>query len=190
MPLYEKDDSGYMYYMPPLSSEGKHYWVPIVVKNKDTLVAFTEGVWSAAALLSIEDESLSFNYSPSMFLSSDRLIDYTPDGRRLCDMKKNELIEYITAKLDNSKYISDHAHEHPDNDCDFSDYFLHVSCSCGNFIAYTDPCDIPPDNIECDMCGKTIVEYVHEDDENIMYEGINLVLYEELIAEIKEGMQD
>jgi hypothetical protein len=183
MPVYEKD--GFTCYLPPKDKDGKHYWVPVVVKDKSYLIAFTEGIWTGLALCDPEE---SVTYSPSMVLSSDRLVDYTSDGRRLSSMTIEELAKYTAERLETAMYAGRHSHEHPDNDVDMSDYFFTVSCGCGNFVAFSDSELIPAENYECDMCGRTIIEYIDKSDEEVMYEGINQSNYEDFVLKIKDEM--
>lgn len=180
MPLAKVDKD--ITYISPEDKDGNHYWVPIVIKNKDTLVGFSEG---ANLLLSMYESDIP--YSASMALSSERFIDYTVDGTRLVDKTDEELEEYITEILTQS--IDKVNSEHVDDNTDITEeYFFHMSCTCGNFFGYRVPHDIPETNIDCEICGKRVLEYIHHDDEELVYIGMDIDKFNKKIYEVKNKL--
>lgn len=181
MPIIELNKR--LEYRSPEDKNGKHYWVPIVVKNKDTLVGFTEGI---NLMTSITDSEII--YSPSMALSSERLNDTTIDGRRLYLMDDKELEKYITGLLKKSEARIDSTHE--DDECGIADeYYFHMSCgNCHNFFGYRSPNDIPDKDVVCEICDRTVLEYINVDDSDLTYVGIDIDKMNEKIYEIKEKL--
>ncbi len=180
MPVEKQTD--YYIYVPPTDKYGNKYWVPIVAKNKDVLYGFSEGV-----NLGLEMGETEVPYSPSMVLSSERLTDYTADGRRLYKMSKDELHEYIINLLQAS--IDNTESDHSDNGCiDIYDYMFHVSCQCGNFFGWEDAKDLPETDLHCEVCDRKVIEYIELSDKEMMYDGIDQTIMQETVQKIKEEL--
>jgi hypothetical protein len=179
MPI--KDHSGYYTYIPPEDKEGNHYWVPIVVKNKDVLFGFTEGI-----NMGMEMGEAEVAYAPSMILSSERLTDYTSDGRRLYKMTDDELYKYIKDLLQTT--IDKSESNHNDNDIDLYEYVFHVSCQCGNFFGWTDSNDLPEKDLHCEVCNRKVIEYIGLNDKDMSYDGIDQEVFKEKVMEVRKEL--
>jgi hypothetical protein len=151
-------------YIPPTDENGKFYWVPVVIKNKDYLLGFLTGMESAMIALQIYEE-----LNPS--LGSERFNDILPDGRRIGNMSRSEFKDHVkTSILDEQESLLVREN-HPDHNPDVLDYFFHVSCYCGNFYGFHEPEDIPEENLHCDWCDKILFHYTNKDDTDFQYDG-------------------
>lgn len=177
MPIQQKDHQ--YVYIPPLNHFGKQYIVPIVIKDKSSLLAYQSGVWD---IYSIVGERL--DYRPEIFLSSQRFYDLTHHGYRLQDLDKDELLEHVRSLVENG--IERLTNNHIDNHVSSLDeYFLPVSCKCGNFHGYKKPEDIPDEDLNCEICGNKIIEYTNLDDHQIEYQGIDTDFYNSIIQTVQ-----
>tara|TARA_R110001606_G_scaffold392489_1_gene561466 strand:+ start:12547 stop:13107 length:561 start_codon:yes stop_codon:yes gene_type:complete len=174
--IYEND---LIRYQPPVTKYGDEYFVPIVVKNRDSLVAFQEGVLSAADL-----SGQDLIYSPTMFLGPDRFTDISSNNTRLKSLSRSKLKEHLieVIKCGVNRVNTPHA---DDVNVNLGDYLLTVSCTCGNFFGFYDSFDIPEKDLHCEICNKKVIEYIHVDDYEIEFDGLDQELYVSLIQEIK-----
>lgn len=180
MPI-DKQGKDYLY-EPPEDKDGNKYWVPIVVKNKDVLFGFAEGI-----NLGLEMGESEILYSPSMILSSERFVDYTADGRRLHKMTDDELHEYVTDLLQSGIDRNDSQHE--DQGCiDVYDYSFHVSCQCGNFFGWHNANDLPEDDLHCEVCNRKVIEYIGMSDPDMLYEGIDQEVFKDIVLKVREEL--
>jgi hypothetical protein len=122
-----------------------------------------------------------------MVLSSERLNDTLINGDKLHKLSDEELEEHIVVILEANldRALSDHE----DDECAISEeYAFHVSCSCGNFFAYKTEHEIPEENLECEICSRTVIDYIGEDDCDITYVGIDIDKMDDKVREVKERM--
>jgi hypothetical protein len=149
-------------YKSPLNSKGYPIFVPVVYKNKETLVSFLNGIH---AISSLADMKFT-NYN--MFLSSERFNDITYKDKRLSKMTHKEKVSYV-------KDIILEEIEKDDNlECGeeiLADCYFNVTCTCGNYYEFQDPKELPKDNFKCELCDKTLIHYTGKDDEYFMYDG-------------------
>jgi len=156
-----------LFYKSPKDYYGKPYWVPIVVKNKDTLIGFLNGMYIVTDQLGVDPDSFL------AALSSERFNDTLRDGRSGSKITDGDFKEYIKEMVidDIEKTVLRESHE----GCSpliLSEYFLGVSCSCGNFYGYKDPKDIPDESIKCGVCNKLVIDYLDCDEDQYAYDGI------------------
>lgn len=168
-------------YIAPTDKYGDEYFVPIVTKNKDTLVAFQLGALSSMDIIGYQ---LPFNLIT--FLGPDRFIDLSPENIRLNTLDEDELKVYLVDVI--MKGIERSNNDHIDNDVDLSEYLLTVSCTCGNFFGFLDVIDVPETDLHCDICNKKVIEYIHVDDHEIIDEAVDPEVYNDIIEEIKSEM--
>lgn len=171
-------------YKPPKDSKGNVLWVPIVVKNKDYLIGFLDSMHIASTLYDIPGTELVAS------LSSDRLNDVLPDGRRIGKISKKEFKTYIKGMMDKTKELSVLSQ----NNADFSpkilnDYFLTIDCSCGNFYAFSSVAELPEDSFDCGICKKRLIDYTERDDEEYEFDG-DPGDVEGIVTEITDEMDD
>tara|TARA_R110001606_G_scaffold134259_1_gene270617 strand:- start:24499 stop:25050 length:552 start_codon:yes stop_codon:yes gene_type:complete len=172
----------YYTYIPPEDRDGNKYWVPIVVKSKDVLFGFSEGV-----NIGLEIGESSVLYSPSMVLSSERFTDYTTNGQRLHEMDDDELRKYVTDLL--LIGIAKNSSEHKDNGCiDIYDYSFHVSCYCGNFFGWENAEMLPDEDLHCEICDRKVIEYIGISDYDMTYDGIDQEKFKDIVIEIKKEL--
>lgn len=169
-------------YTPPEDKDGNKYWVPIVVKNKDVLYGFAEGVNVGLDLC----ES-AVTYTPSMILSSERFVDYTEDGRRLHKMDDDELHTYVTKLLQAGLDKAESKNEE-DHCIDLYDYVFHVSCQCGNFFGWKDSNSLPEEDLHCEICDRKVIEYIDIHDADLMYEGIDQEVLKDTVTKVRKEL--
>lgn len=169
------------FYKAPKDLTGNLLWVPIVVKNKDQLIGFIEGINMTASIYSIDRESMFYT------LSSERFNDVIRDGTRLRDMTNSQFIQHAKSIIDEG-FDRINALEAVDGG-DLDDFCLTVQCSCGNFIGYKDYAKIPNVNTLCDVCEKTIIQYTNDEDDCYVYDGVPGRNNEALLQAI-EGLQE
>jgi hypothetical protein len=155
---------------------GREYHTPIVIKNRDQLIGFIDCCYVLMNTLGEE------TYAPAMStLSSDRFNDLNENGKHLSKMSKSELKDYII-EVQNRTPIE----LHKDNVVDWSDYFFMASCHCGSFYGWKTKHEVPVHNFRCPNCGKTVIEYIGVEDEDIIYEGIEDSDMSKVVEEINE----
>jgi len=150
------------YFNAPLNKEGKLYWIPIVVKNKSYLLGFINAYHLVSEMydISIQDMYIA--------ISSDRFNDVLTDGSRIHNLTRKE----FKTKL-KKMYFSPNNEKHPENDSDIlNQYFLSVSCvGCGMFYGFKEENDVPEKDLICDVCGNTLISYIHDDDDYFDFDG-------------------
>ncbi|MFW6272628.1 MAG: hypothetical protein ACOC2U_02470 [bacterium] len=162
-----------MIYTPP-KYEGKSQFVPIVVKNKDWLVGYINGmnVIKSIVIESLYDNGIDINMRGIDFcLDSSRFNDILQNGKRESECTDIEIREYFKSIIDN-KIDSMEGDEHPDNQQIFNDCFFETECICGlGIYSFDNPEDIPMDSLKCQICGRTVIDYTNIDDDNFEYDG-------------------
>ena len=145
----------------PLDKNKKPYWIPIVVENKDILVAFMTGANSVlnAFELSKKDIDLMFG--------SERFNDVLPDGRRVGDMSDSEIVKYINTNL-----VKEEPQPHIENNPEIlKDYYLAVDCTCGMFYGFNNINELPDKDMCCGVCEKKVIVYTGMKDSEFIYDG-------------------
>jgi hypothetical protein len=146
----------------PRDEDGKLYWVPIVVRNKDYLLGFIDSYRLLASLYDIPLSELSRT------VSSDRFNDVLYDGTRVKDLTKKQLKEKVKEMLlmpSRNEHIENHSGLYEEN-------ILTLDCPhCGMFYSFKNIKDIPEETSKCVTCGKVILLYTNTYDEDITYEG-------------------
>lgn len=172
-------------YEPPVNYEGHPYWIPIVMKNKDQLVGFLNSIYMITEQVGLDAESF---FSA---LSSERFNDVLRDGRRGSDLTDASFKEYVKELMTEDMKKMDMRDEH--EGCSpliLMDYYLSVSCTCGNFYGFKEVTDIPSHSMRCDMCNRTLIDYTGKDDDEIAYDGTEHLKreVEEIIEEVREEL--
>ena len=154
------------FYKVPEEDAKNPKWIPIVVKNKDMLTGFIEGVNIVSTLYDVDREGVFAT------LSSERFNDITKDGRRLRDLSETEFVDFARGMIEEgySRIYAIKADQGSEGLLD--EYCLTVQCSCKNFIGFKQYSDIPEQNMKCDLCGNTMIHYTSADDDEFAYDGI------------------
>jgi ribosomal protein S27E len=150
------------YYKNPIDKKtGKPYYVPCVVKNRDTLIAYVWGIRTALQRFMELDEELG-QVRIDTSIDSLRMNDVLPDGRRARDIPKIEL-QKMEDEVNARMNIS-----HPDNvNVEPLQAFFNLTCSnCGNYYVFHEPEEIPSKNFKCGICGRVLIDYTKQDDWN------------------------
>ncbi len=148
-------------------------WVPIVVKNKDFLIGYIRGKNLIEDLLTdvLEKNNIVVDFHGiDLCLDSSRFNDILENGKRESELSKKELNQYISDMVKNK--IDLIKHDHPENKNVFGEYFLRIDCVCelGTYI-YKEEENIPSNNLVCELCGRTLIDYTGHDDEEFDYDG-------------------
>jgi len=180
-----------MQYKSPIF-EGKHQWVPIVVKNKDWLLGYISGIkmFENIVLDSIEEQGYNINLKGiDLCLDSSRFNDILENGKRESICSKSEIQEYYKRMIeDKIDMVKD---QHPDNEEGiFADCFLEVECVCGlGIYVFKEPDEIPENQFKCRVCGRVVIDYTNHDDEEFDYDGSLVSRVETIVDEIKSRYQ-
>ena len=156
------------YYKSPTDYNNKPYWVPIVMKNKDSLVGYLNGMNLVTDQLGVEPEGF---YA---ILSSERFNDVLRDGRRGGDVNDFDFKEYIrNMMLEDVDRLNMRDEHEGCSPLILIDYYLPLSCTCGNFFGFKEAVDIPDKQMKCDMCNHIVIDYTNKDDDDFGYDGID-----------------
>lgn len=163
-----------LYYSSPKTDNEEDYVVPIVVKNKDYLVAYIYGMNIVQDIIldGLKNAGVvigPLNIEPC--LDSSRFNDILENGKHERDLNKEELKEYYDKLIKQKIELSQESH--PDNDPEiFNKIFLKVDCSCGlGIYSFKTPKEVPEKNLICDICGRTIIDYTGHDDHEYEFDG-------------------
>lgn len=160
-----------MLYNAPKDENGKSYWVPVVIKNRDYLMGYIKGVGVVEDLLkeSLESMGVHIDFNVvDMFLDSSRFNDVLEDGRRESEIsdddKREFLINVIKDKLDRTTT------KHVENDVGYTDP-LSVECTCGLGFYSWKWNSIPDETFKCGICGKILIDYTNHNDFEYEFDG-------------------
>tara|TARA_R110001606_G_scaffold78194_2_gene180741 strand:- start:2186 stop:2779 length:594 start_codon:yes stop_codon:yes gene_type:complete len=172
-------------YDPPVNYEGNPYWIPIVMKNKDQLVGFLNSIYIVTEQVGLDADGFF------SVLSSERFNDVLRDGRRGSDLTDVSFKAYVKALMTKDMKKMDMRDEH--EGCSpliLIDYYLSVSCTCGNFYGFKEIADIPSHSMQCDMCSRTVIDYTGKDDDELAYDGEEHLEreVEEIIEEVRQEL--
>jgi len=161
----------FMKYKAP-TINGKKYWVPVVVKNKDHLVGYLEGmkIMEDMILDALYQNGIDVNIdSMELFLDSLRFNDILQDGRRESELKPDEKKQMLVDLVDNKlKKIND---PHVENNID-DDSVLSIECLCNlGYYSWNNVYDIPNDKFYCVHCGRLLIDYTNIDDSEFDFDG-------------------
>jgi len=139
------------------------YYVPVAVKSRDYLVGFLDALDALSIVVQIDFEALS----------SQRFNDYLPNNQKRRDLTDEEIIEILN-EFDESRSVKEVG---LDKTVDLEgeeeeDYnYFEINCSCGNYHSFQTSEEIPKTDFKCGICGKTLIEYLGKDDDEIGYDG-------------------
>jgi len=161
-----------MHYKPP-KTENKDQWVPIVAKNKDWLVGYISGIQMVESIIanSLEENGMEVDFRGlDLCLDSSRFNDIMEDGKRESECSQSEIKKYYERIIDEK--IDMIKEQHPDNGKALEDYFLEVECLCGlGIFLFKTPKEVPEQQFRCSICGKVVIDYTDENDEDFEYDG-------------------
>lgn len=154
----------------------KEYYVPVVVKNRDYLIGFFDAVSSFAGIFEIDYSSLD----------SMRLTDVLPNGQRRRHLTEQEILD-VLSECDAKNNIKEHEVTEKTSDVIEIDIpFLEVNCSCGNYVSYNHPNELPKTTRVCELCGKIMIDYTGHDQDEYEYDGD----IDKMMVGIDEGFID
>ncbi len=159
-----------MIYTPPLYN-GKPYFIPIVVKNKDFLVGHLNGVSLIEYTLLDALKNMNVNLdlkSLDLFLDSSRFNDVMEDGRREHELsdeeKKKNFMEIFSDKIDKINNV------HEDENTEYND-ILRLECQCGyGYYSWDNYEKIPTEQFKCSECGRVLIDYTGNNDEEFEFD--------------------
>ena len=155
---------GKKYFNTPLDENNKPYWIPIVVKDKSYLLGFINAYHFICDVRGYEGDKIELE----MALGSDRFNDVLTDGSRIKNLNREQLKKKIK-KI----YFDNETNNHPENsEGILNQYYLSFSCNCGMFFAFKEENEIPEEDFKCVTCGRTLISYVHENDDYFNFDGI------------------
>lgn len=161
-----------MIYKPPIHN-GKQIWVPIVVKSKDFLVGYVSGMSLIEDMLvdALQSNNIEIDLKGiDLCINSSRFNDILENDQREANCTEDELKKYYTKMVQNK--INKVESHHPDNQHVFDSCFLEVECPCGlGIYSFKTQYEVPKENFNCQICGRTIIQYTGHDDDDYEYDG-------------------
>lgn len=139
------------------------YYVPVAVKSRDYLVGFLDALDALAIVVQVDFEALS----------SQRFNDYLPNDQRRRDLTDEQILE-VLKEYEEGRCVKEVGVEKKvdvDGDEDEEYNYFEINCSCGNYHSFTHSDEIPKVDLKCELCGKTLIEYLGKDDDEIDYDG-------------------
>lgn len=137
------------------------YYVPVVVKSRDYLIGFLD------ALDAVSSE-FQFDFSAT---DSQRFNDWLPNNKRRRDLTDEEIIE-VLKEFDESRSIKEVGIDKVVNEdeIEIQPYF-EINCICGNYHSFNTNTEIPREKLECEICGKLLIDYTNVEDDDVEYDG-------------------
>lgn len=154
------------FYKAPKDEKGNPLWVPIVIKNRDQLIGFIDGVNMTASIYNIDRESMFYT------LSSERFNDTIQDGTKLRNMSNTEFLNHAKDVIENGYYRLSAKESRDNSGTSLNDFCLTLECACGNFIGFKDYDKIPNEDMNCDICGRKVIQYTNDEDDCYVYDGV------------------
>jgi len=148
-------------YKSPLN-HGHQYWVPVVCKNKDYLVAYMMGTHNMLDALELDNNVSILGLDSSRF---NDIID--SDGTRVADLTNAEIKELVAQKKEDMAL----ALNHPENDVEMPSGFIHLHCNCGNYYCFKDSSEVPEEDFYCGLCDNVLIDYTGKFDSEYVYDG-------------------
>lgn len=160
-----------MRYIPPVDETGKEYYVPVVSKNRDTLIGHLQGVYATRDMMVDVFKAIGIDMeldSLEPMLDSTRFNDILSNGKHESEMSADDLKEFVFDLFEEITIKTEHKHE--ENDTSYS-YVLNIECTCGlGFYSWETYNDIPTENFECCNCGKVLIHYTGDYDHEYEYD--------------------
>jgi len=144
-------------------STGNRYFVPCVVKSKDSLIYYILGVnHCAVSILKQMPETSAIK--TDLRLHSLRFNDILPDGKKIHQLTKKD---FADMERENEEREKD---KHPDNIIKQELCFFSINCpNCGNYYEFNNPEEIPNENFFCGLCERVLIDYTGIDDWDFEY---------------------
>jgi hypothetical protein len=148
----------------PRNKNGKKYWIPIVVKSKEYLLAYLSGVLHVISTYEFPYNKIDLNLDSSRF---NDIVD--TEGTRAEEIDSEEAKKLLADPPKNEMPKE----KHPENkDGILKPTLLELECpNCGNYFGFDKKEQIPEENLICNVCENTLIYYTHKDDEDFEYDG-------------------
>ena len=127
---------------PAPTKDGKPYWIPIVVKNKDFLIGYLDGINTL-----LETTKLEEGTKVELMLDSTRFNDVLDEkGTRVSKISKEEVKKILREEEEESENIG--TTDHPDNkEGILQPSYLEMQCSCGYYYNFKSAKNIPEESL-------------------------------------------
>lgn len=149
-----------MKYSPPKDENGTPYYVPIVAKNRDTLIGYIRGIADGKDIMTdvLESIDIKLDLGPmDVVLDSTRFNDLLQNGKYESDMKDEELQSYI---YDIVGELTDKMTDDNSENNIKSENVLAIECVCDlGYYAWDSLDKIPHETFKCGECGKVLIHY-------------------------------
>ena len=156
------------------------FWIPIVIKNRDTLIGFLEAFKNFCSFYDIPSSS-----DVNVIISSDRFNDILPDDSRMRNYTREGLKEKILVMIKKEEERGEHEGNSEDI---LQDNLLNLDCSeCGMFYPFTNSQMIPKENFCCENCGRQLILYTKKDADEIAFDGDEEIV-EKIMDEINKDL--
>lgn len=158
-------------YKSPVDENGKPYYVPVVVKNKDSLVGYIKGLDYGREVITDVMDSMGIAVTLprlDVMLDSNRYNDILKNGKHESEMSESDMKEYLLDLLEEISAKLDSGSEQGV----FDEDILHIECLCGlGIYSWNDYNLIPEKTFKCTECGKVLIHYTGINEYELEYEG-------------------
>lgn len=163
-------------YRPDVDNDGNDiYWVPVVVRDRETLAMYVNTVQSLRAayetvMSQVGIAKVRIPEVSAMVIGSNRFNDFTNRGARYFELSESDK-QHLLQEYASERKTRDE--NHPDKEDVFAIGMapLNVYCACGNYYAFKSAVELPTcDKFKCDLCGRTLIEYTHKLDSEFCYD--------------------
>lgn len=140
--------------------DGIEYWVPIVIKNRDRLVGYMEGINK------VLKECESYGIRISLEIDSMRFCDVIDHkGTRAYSLTTEELKQILEEK---QKSAEEKLKQEEETGKILKPTYLEIHCMCGNYYRFHNDREIPEENLICGLCDRLLIWYIHKEDYEII----------------------
>jgi len=163
------------FYDAPVDELGKPYYVPVVVKNHDYLLAYLNGVSYMQMVSDMIFKSLKLPINVTGFdlnLDSSKYNDILPSGNRASELSDNELKKIINKKIEEKLEFEESRNTNSENKPDILEpAFFTIDCNnCGGYYAFKSVEEIPKETFTCGICGRILIHYTGHHEYEYQYD--------------------
>jgi len=149
-------------YVNPINEDGKSYDVPIVSKNRDTLIGLNAGISFALDMIN--------SLEPTIAIAIRKWINDTHPISSYV-ISQNGTVDGVVQEESEEHfiYLINHFSDYPTDST--LDDFWEIDITCGNCLHHIgmNANELPNDTLNCPSCGNLIIDYHYNNQEDIIY---------------------
>lgn len=169
----------HLIYNPPKDNNGNNIWIPVVVKNRESLIYFIKGyqytTYIYAQIFAQSGGKIEIK-GHDFPISSETYNDTLMNGKKQRDLTDKELDDYYATLRENitEKYekINNTNGENTVKCSDTDEPYFNIDCpGCGMPVLFAVSNEIPYDDLNCPMCERQLIDYTGHDECEFIYDG-------------------